>query len=185
MQMEAQMYFTPIGPTSDREVPITSFPERQDYEQFYTAYGECFSAWSNVEINLLSIFIFLLQSPTYEAAASVFYSTTGFRAKLDLVDALVKSSKQSDKELHDNWNTLREKTIRHSRCRNQLAHNTVFYGRESANEKRKLFIGNPQLPYCKSRLHIHDLKEIKVTFSLLAKELNFFWQGLIHDHKDT
>ena len=99
MPSEKQMHFMPIGPTSDRDATITSFPERQDYEKFYTAYGECFSAWSSIEVNLLAIFIFLLKSQAYEAASSSFYSTTGFRAKLDMVDAVVKNSKQLNERI--------------------------------------------------------------------------------------
>lgn len=177
------MHFMPIGPTSDREFPIATFPERQDYEKFYTAYGECFSAWSGVEVNLLAIFMFLLQSPAYEAASSTFYSTTGFRAKLDMVEAVVKNSKQLNERILKTWGELQKTASKCSLRRNQLAHNTVFYGRESQHESRKLFIGNPSGPYKYSRFYTHDLKQIRESFSALSTELFSFWQRLQCDAK--
>ncbi len=176
----------PTGPTSDRESSMTAFPGRQDYENFYTAYGECFSAWSSVEFNLLMIFTFLLQSPSYEAVSSTFYSTTGFRAKLDMVDAVVKNAKHSDERILNSWDDLSKKTSKNSLRRNQLAHNTVFYGRESEHENRKLFIGNPRTPFEKPRFHTHDLNQIQKSFSSIATDLFAFWERLNFDtEKDS
>lgn len=168
----------PIGPTSDQEVSMVALPDRADYEKFFTAYGECFSAWSGVEVNLLLIFVFLLKSSDYDPAASAFYSTTGFRAKLDMVDAVVKSSKQVDESALKRWCEIHQTARRASQRRNQLAHDTVYYGRQFEREDRKLFIGDPRTPFSSARLYVHDLKNIREAFSTLSTELFAFWQRL-------
>lgn len=93
------MQFMPIGPTSDRDASLTMKPSQEEYDAFYKAFGECFSAWSTVEINLLSIYIFLLKSSEYDAAAASFYSTIGFRAKLNMVKCLLQIQERQVKEL--------------------------------------------------------------------------------------
>ncbi|MGI0015572.1 MAG: hypothetical protein ACREBU_19320 [Nitrososphaera sp.] len=173
------MCFMPIGPTSDRESSMSATPERTEYERFYTAYGECFSAWSGVELNLLAIFVFLLNSPDYEAASSAFYSTTGFRAKLEMVNATVNNSKRVAEEDLKAWRNIYETTSKSSQRRNQLAHNTVYFGRQSDKEQRKMFIGHPRTPYESSRLHVHDLKQIRDSFASLGGEIFSFWRRLL------
>jgi len=173
------MRFMPIGSTSDRNASMEALPERSEYEKFYTAYGECFSTWSEVETKLLAIFVFLLQSPDYDATSSAFYSTMGFRAKLDMVDAVVTNSKRVGIEDRNIWEKIRQTALKSSQRRNQLAHNMVFYGRQSENGQRKMFIGHPRTPYATSRLHTHDLKQIQESFSSLAKEMFSFWQQLL------
>jgi hypothetical protein len=173
------MHFMPIGPTSDRESSMEAMPDESVYVCFYTAYGECFSIWSGVEVNLLSVYMFLLGSSDYEAVAAVFYSTTGFRAKLDMVSAIVSSSKRVAEEDKKAWSALNEKISKYSRRRNELAHNTIFFGRLSGSGERKLFIANPQKPSEGSRLHIHDLLQIQQSFTVVKDELFSFWQQLI------
>ena len=178
-QTIAVMRFMPIGPTSDRASAMEAEPEQSEYEKFYTAYGECFSTWSGIELNLSAIFVFLLNSPDYEAASSAFYSTTGFRAKLDMVSATVKNSKRANQEDVKTWEEIFDSASKSARRRNQLAHNTVYYGRQVDTEQRKLFIGHPRTPYASSRLHVHDLKQIQESFAAVAGELFSFWQRLL------
>lgn len=177
MTAENEMRFMPIGSTAEREV--VAYPEPAEYQAFYTAYGECFSTWSEVETSLLAIFLTVLKSPDYPALSSAFYSATGFRAKLDLVDAVVTNAESIGDDERNLWASLRQTASKSSLRRNQLAHDTVFYGRLSEKEGRKLFIGYPRLPHAKARLHTHDLKQISVSFHSLSSELFAFWQRLL------
>lgn len=169
------MRFMPIGPTSDRD--DDAVPEKSEYEEFYIAYGECFSTWSEVETRLLALFLLLMKSPDYEAASSVFYSTTGFRAKLDMVASAVCNSKRVSSDAKQIWAAIYKNTSSSSRRRNQLAHNMVFFGR-SEKERRKIFLGDPHDPYRKSRLHTHDLKALQESFSSLSHQLYLFYEQL-------
>lgn len=177
------MHFMPIGPTSDRD--SIAQPDEQTYEKFYTAYGECFSAWSSVEVNLFAVFMFLVQSPHYHVASSAFYSTAGFRAKLDMVDATVKNSPLVNPSAREEWSALKEKLTKSSRRRNQLAHDTVFFGRDSEHDTRKMFVASPNNPAAGARLHTHDLKEIRQSFERLAQELFQYWQSLNNPPEST
>lgn len=171
-----RMHFMPIGPTLDRD--SIAQPDERTYVQFYTAYGECFSAWSSVEVNLFAVFMFLVQSPHYQVASSAFYSTAGFRAKLDMVDASVRNSPLVDPSAREKWSALKEKLTKSSRRRNQLAHDTVFFGRDSEHDTRKMFVASPHKPSAGARLHTHDLKEIRQSFERLAHEIFQYWQSL-------
>ncbi|WPG35169.1 hypothetical protein [Variovorax sp. EBFNA2] len=173
MSAPNQFRFMPIGPTADRGDGAT--PDKLEYEEFYVAYGECFSIWSEVELRLFAIFACLIRSPDYEAMSSSFYSTTGFRSKLDMVDAVVTNSKRVGEEEKKTWATLRQSATRSSKRRNHLAHGTVYFGRE-ASERRKIFVGDPRQPYKRTRLHTHDLRELQESFSALSLELGMFWQ---------
>lgn len=172
------MHFLPIGPTSDRESAMTATPSMQEYQEFYTVYGECFSAWSDVESHLLAVFIFLLRSPDYSAASAVFYSTVGFRAKLSMVDEVVTNSKSVHTDNLTEWKSINSEASKKSRRRNELAHNTVFYGRLNGIGSRKMFVGDPRTPSEASRLHTHDLGEVRDSFYSLGKRVFGFWQRL-------
>jgi hypothetical protein len=173
------MHFMPIGPTTDRESALVDKPDRKEYERFYTTYGECFSAWSVVELSLLSIYVLLLSSPEYKAATATFYSTTGFRAKLDMVDAVINNSTQVVEDDLKTWKPLFEKTSKKALRRNELAHNTVYFGRLSEVGKKTMFIADPQTPREGSQLHTHDLAQIRESFIDLRMELLSFWHRLI------
>lgn len=168
------MHFTPIGSTSDQEPSMTARPEKEEYESFYRAYGECFASWSGVEFSLLSIYLFLLNSPDYDAASAAFYSTTGFRAKLETVDAIVTNSKRVIDEDLTIWKKVFESASKKSRRRNGLAHNAVFFGRLSEIGQRKMFVADPRTPMESGRLHTHDLLQIRDSFGALQKELFSF-----------
>jgi hypothetical protein len=173
------MQFMPIGPTSDRDASLTMKPSQEEYDAFYKAFGECFSAWSTVEVNLLSIYIFLLKSSEYDAAAASFYSTIGFRAKLNMVDAIIKNSKSISASDLACWNKLYEKASKKSGNRNQIAHNTVFYGRLSETGIRKMFVANPRTPSEGARLHRNELIHLRDSFVDLSQDLFRFWQSLL------
>lgn len=174
-----EMHFTPIGPTSDRDLALAATPSRAEYQDFYTAYGECFSSWSGIEFNLLSIYIFSLNAPDYEAASAAFYSTTGFRAKLDMVNAVVTNSKRVDEDDLIVWKKVHENASQKSRRRNELAHNVVFFGRLSDLGERKMFVSDPRTPSKSSRLHTHDLFQVRQSFIALQQELFSFWERLL------
>lgn len=98
--------FMPIGPTTDRLTDPMASPGESEYGLFYTAYGECFSAWSSVELQLFCLYIFLLNSPEYKVASAAFYSMVGFRAKAEAVDAIAKNSGLIDEEDQKKWNEI-------------------------------------------------------------------------------
>lgn len=175
MTPERRMKFMPVGSTADRD--DGAVPEAAEYEEFYIAYGECFSIWSEIETRILALYLQLMKSPDYEAASSAFYSTTGFRAKLDMVASAIQTSKRIPNVVKESWAPLYKSTSSSSKRRNQLAHNMVFFGR-SATERRRIFLGDPQNPYGKSRLHAHDLRELQESFSALSWQLYLFWEQL-------
>lgn len=170
--------FTPIGPTSDRESSLTDLPPGEDYVEFYVSYGECFAAWSGVESNLLLVYVFFLNSPDYGSVSASYFSTTGFRAKLEMVDAVVQTSSRANQHDQKKWKFLFESASKKSRRRNELAHNTVFFGRLAETGTKKMFLGDPRRPSERTRLHAHDLREIRQSFTSLGEELFSFWQQL-------
>jgi hypothetical protein len=172
--------FTPIGPTSDRESSLTDLPAGEDYVEFYVAYGECFAAWSGVEQNLLSVYVFLMNSSDYASTSASYYSTTGFRAKLEMVTAVVKTASRASQDDRKKWQSLFEGASKKSRRRNELAHNAVFFGRLAEIGTKKMFLGDPQGPGEGSRLHAHDLREIRQSFTALGEEIFSFWLELLN-----
>lgn len=170
--------FTRIGPTSDRESSLTDLPSGEEYVEFYIAYGECFAAWSGVELNLLAVYALHINSADYASVSASYYSTTGFRAKLEMVDAVVKASSRASQDDRKKWQLLSESASKKSRRRNELAHNTVFFGRHTETGTKKMFLGSPHSPSEHSRLQAHDLREIRQSFTLLGEELFSFWEGM-------
>lgn len=73
MPTETPMRFMPIGPTTDLVTTFETFPERAEYDKFYTAYGEYFSVWSEVEVKLFAVFVILLQSPNYASEGVILF----------------------------------------------------------------------------------------------------------------
>ena len=143
MPEENPLRFMRIGPTADRDEMAQ--PGEAEYADFYIAYGECFSTWSEVETRLLTLFHLVLKSPDYEAVTGAFYSTTGFRAKLELVGAALTGSKQIPAKAKESWGLIRDRASKNAKRRNELAHHVVFYGREN-NGTRKIFLGDPKAP---------------------------------------
>lgn len=170
------MHYLQIGSTAERGFSET--PAVEEYCGFYMVYGECFAAWSDVEARLHAIFIVLLKSPEYAAASAAFYSTVGFRAKLSMVDEVIASSKSMQLEDLTEWKSIYDEASKKARRRNELAHNTVYFGRVKDSDVRKMFLGDPRTPSTKSRLHSHDLTEIRESFYALGQRMWTLWQRL-------
>ena len=169
------MYFLPIGSTSGRETAFTDSPTQQEYGSFYCTYGECFSMWSDVESRILMVYMILLNSPEIDAVSAAFYSTAGFRAKLDMVDSVVKNSKKTEDEDIKIWNEIYKNLSKKSKNRNKLAHNTVYFGKSSEQEIKKMFLADPRVPLKAARFYVHDLMQIRDSFEALAKDVFSFW----------
>ena len=174
------MYFLPIGSTQEREeVGSSSFvPSQEEYDLFYKTFGECFSVWSELEGNLLAIYVFLLKSASYQAVAASFYSTTGFKAKLDLVDAVIKNSESIDATDLDSWKKLYVKISNKSKSRNQIAHQPIFYGSVNGKKARKLFVAHPRTPTQGTQLYLNESIQIRNSFLEGSQEVYIFWQSL-------
>ncbi len=157
---------------------MSAVPTSEGYIEFYVAYGECFAAWSAVEFNLLAVYALLMNSSDYHAVSAAYYSTTGFRAKLEMVDAVVKNSSRVNEDARKRWISLCERVSKKAKRRNELAHNAVFFGRMVAVGERKMFLANPRTPSEGARLHAHDLSEIGQSFISLGEEVFLFWQLL-------
>ena len=175
------MYFLPIGSTQEREeVGSSSFePPQEEYDLFYRTFGECFSVWSELEGRLLAIYVFLLKSSSYNAVAASFYTTNGFKAKLDLVDAVIKNSEIISTIDLDLWNKLNQKVSNKSKSRNQIAHQTIFYGSVNGKKSRKLFVAHPRTPTQGTQLYLNELIQIRNSFFEGSQELANFWQSLV------
>jgi hypothetical protein len=179
------MYFLPTGSTEEREeVGTSSFePSQEEYGLFYKTFGECFSVWSELEGNLLAIYVFLIKSPSYQAVTASFYSTTGFKAKLDLVDAVIKNSESISTTHLDTWKKLYVKISNKSKSRNQIAHQPIFYGRVNGKKARKLFVAHPRAPTQGTQLYLNELIQIRDSFFEGSQELFVFWQSLVDKNR--
>ena len=175
------MYFLPIGSTQERgEVGTSSFgPSQEEYDLFYKTFGECFSVWSELEGNLLSIYVFLIKSPSYQSVAASFYSITEFKAKLNLVDAVIKNSESISTADLDSWKKLNVKISNKTKSRNQIAHQPIFYGSVNGKKSRRLFVAHPRTPTQGTQLYLNELILIRDSFFEGSQELFNLWQSFV------
>lgn len=64
-------------------------PSDDEEQIFFAAIGEAVSEWTNVERQLLEVFLIVLDSNHPRAAAAAYYANINFRTKLDFVDRAV------------------------------------------------------------------------------------------------
>lgn len=107
--------------------------------RFYQALGLAVAQWSRVEDAFCDLFCRLtlcaitgkgIGNPTGEGffiLGNIFYSTTNFRARLELLDHIMRRLVY-DKSLLSEWNAIRNKANRLYQRRNVLAHGTVWAG---------------------------------------------------------
>jgi len=172
------MIYVGIGSTADRLTETKASPIQSEYEQFYIAYGECLAAWTIVETNLLATYIRILAAPEYKVASAVFYSTTGFRAKLDMVNAAITNSSLVSAEKLKQWAILHKHCGGQTKHRNALAHHTVYFGRLTEHGERKMFIAHSRTPGEGQQRDTTELKKIKQSFIKLFGDLFSFWNSL-------
>jgi hypothetical protein len=101
-----------------------------DESEVYAAVGRALSAWSHVEESLCMIFLTatLLKltgpSPIYLQAS--FWAIESFWAKVNMVDAAIKSRYADHPECLALWSVLYKRARSKNNLRNELAHGTVM-----------------------------------------------------------
>ncbi|PAP91401.1 hypothetical protein [Mesorhizobium wenxiniae] len=118
-------------------------PKPNTPSEFYEAIGLAVTQWSRVEDAFCDLFCRLvlcaisgggIGKPTgegYFILGNVFYSSTNFRGRMDLLDHMVGRLVLNDAALLAEWNAIKNKGgILYSR-RNVLAHGTVWAGEKS------------------------------------------------------
>lgn len=106
--------------------------EEEEELRFFAAIGRTFSKWAGVEEKLCATMSMLMYSDLKSldefmipAARATFDSLESFRARLQVIDALMQIV-GFDQTTQETWATLREKLRRKATLRNNLAHHDVM-----------------------------------------------------------
>ena len=141
------------------------------YLFFYANLGECLAAWAMIESRLYAIYIFSLKTAEPDAATNMFFSTPGFRAKLDMTNSIVMNAKNTVQDI-EIWQKLREKLIKKSARRNLIAHGTVFYQHTIPKEERRFYLSTQDyINHESKKLYMTDLVSIRDSFISLNDEM--------------
>jgi hypothetical protein len=90
------------------------------YESLYTALGLAVSHWALIELQL-SLWFHLLTDIEHQIANDLFFSTTSFVAKADLIKTALTHSKVPDTE-KEFVEVCRQKALTYSKYRNKFVH---------------------------------------------------------------
>jgi hypothetical protein len=105
-------------------LPVSVYPayvaERR--LEFHAALDAAISQWQNIELWLSQLFAQVLRSDEPNLAQIAFDSITGFREKLRVLDAVLRSALQPDDEYLKRWETLKKKLDRLASKRSRIAH---------------------------------------------------------------
>ncbi|RWL80296.1 MAG: hypothetical protein EOR67_21025 [Mesorhizobium sp.] len=106
--------------------------------EFYEAIGLAVTQWSRVEDAFCDLFCRLVlcaitgggigkpEGEGFFILGNVFYSTTNFRSRLDLLDHMMSRLVFNNDALHAEWSAIKNKGTRLYSRRNVLAHGTVW-----------------------------------------------------------
>lgn len=129
--------------------------------EFYEALGLAIAQWSRVEDAFCDLFTRLTicsltgqgigfgpekrlpESTGFFLLGNIFYSTTNFRGRLELLDSMMKKL-VSDPELLAEWNAVKNKAGKLYARRNVLAHGTAWSGANAPLETMRYSIFSMQ-----------------------------------------
>lgn len=108
---------------------------------FHFELGHGITQWAHVESALGVIAAHRFSKPNYNLALTGFLSIENFRSKLQYVDAIVQQHGLPDDE-KKNWATLKDRCLRVSKKRNNLAHKWVIENASGKSGRRLLLVGS-------------------------------------------
>ena len=177
----ARIRYLPVGPSSDRPgLEGHQEPSKEEYIEFYVAYGEAMAVWASVEQNLFAVFHFHTAPQEYAVGPGIYWTLQGFQARLDITAAAVVASGRQAEHLQE-WKKISEKLKRKSQSRNKLAHYAPCYGRPREGMGRTMFLGNPKNPISDSVFKKHDLEQLAASFDSLAQETIMFFFSAVNE----
>jgi hypothetical protein len=95
-----------------------------EIDQFLQALGQAMSDWGEVEEGLFDIFFRVLGARALGPAACTFIAAENARAKIAIVDSIIRHSKRTRPFLSE-WKGLLDRCDKMRAARNQLAHRKV------------------------------------------------------------
>ena len=96
-----------------------------EFDALLLAVGESITNWSRIETGLFEIFHEATHCPALGPSSAAFVAVENFRAKLRMVDATLRSSRQYKPHIKT-WEALQKRCESESKERNRLAHSKVF-----------------------------------------------------------
>lgn len=154
----------------------------KEYGDFYTAIGECLAVWAKIEIMLYFIYSRCVYARFDQALAHSYESASGFRAKLDMVNAAACNTEVPGVDLTW-WEQLKIKLQRCAGNRNKIAHYQVFY-LPSGPANRRFFISHhTKANALSSRLYCTDLNQICTNFQEMVAEIQAFDAAILEANK--
>ncbi len=103
----------------------TAMNQTAEFDAFLLAVGEAITNWSRIETGLFEIFHEAIHCPALRPSSAAFVAVNGFRAKLSMVDATLRSSRKYQPHIKT-WEALQKRCESESKERNRLAHSKVF-----------------------------------------------------------
>ena len=105
------------------------------FMKFYEATGRANAAWQRIEDAICDVFsstaiCFITNSPldrpeAFKMVSSIFYSSTNFRANLEMVSNVIDLAIK-DAKIHAEWNAIKNRSNFLYKRHNTLAHGRVF-----------------------------------------------------------
>jgi hypothetical protein len=115
------------------------------FDEFYRATGRAVAAWQGLEDALCDVFTrtvvcgitgLMLDYPhAYRMVGEIFYSSTNFRANLDMLNRVIAHAVR-DEEICSEWNAIRNRSLSLYKRRNTIAHGHVWGNAAGASRVR-------------------------------------------------
>ena len=153
-----------------------------EHDALLRAVGEALTMWAHVETGLFRIFHEAIQCPALGPSSAAFIAVENFRAKRNMTDATLRSSKMFHPHIKA-WEALQTRCESASRERNRIAHSTVFLLQVGTGNLKALlgsyehdmkFSTADGRPDQRKLKNISNLKQVQKRFLELGSDLNTF-----------
>ena len=166
---------------------------KAEHNEFLLAYAHAILSWQHVEKTLFQIFALVIRSTQYNALSASFHSIINTNARLDVVDAALRSVFNDGSDEIKEWTPLRKRIRKHAGRRNAMAHGMLTMHTDSSPFPASV---PPDTTYLRrsfqdalaSTDEEFDLKKIKESqelFTMLTMDLieftNKLWAKFGHD----
>lgn len=157
---------------------FTGQPKPETLANFYQTLARATIQWQRVEMALHRIALAAIL-PTIQGAFSAgFCALEHTAAQLRLADAAVQfwctARPTRSASLQDRWDKLHKRINRELKCRNRLAHFTVYVAAQNEREHEKIFleptfvdtrfpIGKPKTRYTLSEIHAAETRFVTLS----------------------
>lgn len=152
-----------------------------EYDDLLQAVGQAISDWAFVEEGLFEIFFCAMGCPALGPPACAFIAADNIRAKIAMVDSMVRHSKATQPMLPD-WIKIHERCNTSRGHRNDIAHRKAVILQLGKSKPRPALIAyahdlRPTLkgePHKKSRIELTRVRELSREFRKLGRDLQRF-----------